>query len=349
MGRCIIWTMVMAGLFTEGSGQDDIPVHKKKKRFDIAGVPVVSYNTSYGALVGANSMIFFNINKHDTISPPSVAGLGGGFSQNRSMFAAAFTLLYLNENRWRVNVAAGVGDIRFQYYESGVEGSDEGFVDFNTTTGFCVTRVLRRIVGHLYVGGIAKLQYTSTDFESDPPVTETVRANGLGASALYDTRNDVYYPSRGLFSSLSVVTNPTWLGSDSVFSAIRAFFNSYMRVGNRAVIASRFSAFSSLGDVPFIGEDAIGGKDIRGYTEGRYRGHQSYCVQAEYRWTFRPRWGMVAFAGIAATNKPYSGLLPGAGAGLRFQALPSRNVNIGVDAAVGKGDYGVYFRIGEVF
>jgi hypothetical protein len=35
--------------------------------------------------------------------------------------------------------------------------------------------------------------------------------------------------------------------------------------------------------------------------------------------------------------------------GLRFMALPSRNARIGVDAAAGKGDYGIYFRIGEEF
>jgi outer membrane protein assembly factor BamA len=341
--------IITAGVLIDAPAQDDIPLHRKEKRFDITAVPIVSYNTSYGALVGANSMIFFNVSKRDTISPASVAGLGGGYSQNRSLFAAAFTLLYLNQNRWRVNAAGGVGDIRFQYYESGIESVDEGFVDFNTTTGFGIVRILRRVIGHLYFGGIAKLQYTSTDFESNPPITETVTANGLGANALFDTRNNVYYPSRGTFASLSAVTNPDWLGSDSVFSALRAFYNIYVRVGRSSVLAARLSAFSSLGDVPFIGEDAIGGKDIRGYTEGRYRGHQSYCIQAEYRWTFRPRWGMVAFGGVAMTNKPYSGLLPGVGAGLRFQALPARNVNIGVDGALGKDDYGIYFRIGEVF
>jgi hypothetical protein len=45
----------------------------------------------------------------------------------------------------------------------------------------------------------------------------------------------------------------------------------------------------------------------------------------------------------------YSGLLPSAGAGIRFKAIPSRNINIGIDAAIGKEDWGIYFRIGEAF
>ncbi len=38
-----------------------------------------------------------------------------------------------------------------------------------------------------------------------------------------------------------------------------------------------------------------------------------------------------------------------AGAGLRFKRIPSRNINIGIDGALGKNDWGIYFRIGEAF
>ncbi len=60
---------------------------------------------------------------------------------------------------------------------------------------------------------------------------------------------------------------------------------------------------------------------------------------------------MVAFAGVAvATDDRHgSGLLPAAGAGLRFKMIPSRNINVGIDGAIGKDDWGIYFRIGEAF
>jgi hypothetical protein len=45
----------------------------------------------------------------------------------------------------------------------------------------------------------------------------------------------------------------------------------------------------------------------------------------------------------------YSGILPMAGAEIRFKAIPKRRINIGFDAAIGKDDWGVYFRIGETF
>jgi hypothetical protein len=42
-------------------------------------------------------------------------------------------------------------------------------------------------------------------------------------------------------------------------------------------------------------------------------------------------------------------LLLGAAAGIRYLMLPNESINIGFDAAKGKGDWGMYFRIGESF
>ena len=120
------------------------------------------------------------------------------------------------------------------------------------------------------------------------------------------------------------------------------------------MLVARATLNIATGNVPFEGQTVVGGEDIRGYSQGKYRNDQVYTLQAEYRWNFYGKWGIVAFAGLASavanvsdiTDSP---LLPGVGAGLRFRMLPSERVNIGVDAAVGKGDYSITFRIGEAF
>ncbi len=35
--------------------------------------------------------------------------------------------------------------------------------------------------------------------------------------------------------------------------------------------------------------------------------------------------------------------------GFRFNVFPENHMNIGIDGAVGKDDWGIYFRIGEAF
>jgi outer membrane translocation and assembly module TamA len=77
-----------------------------------------------------------------------------------------------------------------------------------------------------------------------------------------------------------------------------------------------------------------------------------YAAQAEYRRQLAGRIGGVAFAGLALAvdeNNKASPVLPGAGVGARFMALPDYQVNVGIDVAVGRDDWGSYFRIGEAF
>ena len=65
-------------------------------------------------------------------------------------------------------------------------------------------------------------------------------------------------------------------------------------------------------------------------------------------------WGFAAFGGVAAVvnnfgDLSFNHLLPAAGAGIRFAAIPKSNINIWIVAAVGKEDWGAYYRMGEAF
>lgn len=321
----------------------------RDKKVNITGIPIVSYNSSYGFIVGADGMAFFKLNRHDTVSPASQAGLMLGYTQNKSFFGSAFSKLYFNEDTWRTTIAFGTGNVNFQYFETSNEEGDGEFVDYGTVNRFLFLKGLRKIKGHLFGGLFFKLQHSETTFEDHPDSLQKVNANGVGVNLLYDSRNNIYDPSQGLQASVSFLANPGWLGSDSIFNSVRAFANWYHRLGARSVLAARVSIFSGIGDVPFTGQHAIGNVDIRGYTNGKYRGNQAYAAQAEYRWNFYRRWGAVGFFGLAFTETPYSGILPGGGVGVRFKAIPARNINVGVDGALGKGDKGIYFRINEAF
>lgn len=325
---------------------DSIPV--KKHKVNLTGIPMVSYNKSYGFIGGVRGMGFFNVNEKDTISPASLAGIALGYTENKSWFGSAFSQLYFNEDTWRITAAVGLGKINFQYFDA--SGSDEGnFVDYSNVTDFYYLKGMRKIIPHFYAGALLKIQRSEVVFESAPDSTTVTHANGFGVSVLYDSRNNIYSPTKGWKSEITFVSNAKWMGSDELFNSIRAYANYYLNLNEIMVLASRVSMFSGLGNVPFTGQHSVGGKDIRGYTEGKYRGEQVYALQSEYRWNFYKRWGAVGFMGLAFTEKPYSGVLPGGGLGLRFRAIPSRSINIGLDYAIGKGDNGIYFRINEAF
>ena len=79
-----------------------------------------------------------------------------------------------------------------------------------------------------------------------------------------------------------------------------------------------------------------------------------YSVQGEYRWNLHTKISLVGFLGVASvfesTNEDQNGkLLPGLGLGFRYKVFEEEHMNVGIDGAVGDGDWGIYFRIGEAF
>jgi len=322
----------------------------KKKKFSLTGIPILTYSGPFGSITGFNTSAFFHIgNKHDTISPASQLGLGGGGNQDYTWFGALFTQLYLNEDRWRITAGLGVGNLNYQYYETVMGSEDGGFVNYSSMSRFFFAKVMRKVHGRFYMGGFVSMKHSKTKFPEYSDSTMDIDANGFGPSILFDSRNNIYAPKKGWQAASDYTINPSWTGSDSNFSTLRSYANWYLSLGAKTVLASRISATVGIGAVPFTGQHTVGGRDIRGYSDGKYRGDQVYAIQTELRWNFYRRWGGVVFTGVAFTEKPYSGALPAAGIGIRFLAIRAQHINIGVDGALGKGDTGIYFRINEAF
>ncbi len=328
-----------------------------------AALPVITYNRSFGMQFGMMGNGYFDAGIKDTVSPASSVGLVLSFFTNKTYFIGLFNRLYLDRDRWRTKFGLGYGNINFQAYfdfpdgipTEGYENEDGKYVDYKTRMAFAYAEGTRLVTGRLYLGLRMTYTYLNTVFDSDSIPTETLNLFGFGLAGEYDTRNNVFNPHSGMNAKIKTFSFLEALGSSNTYHRIGLEYNKYFALGEKSTLVGRFYASISLGkDIPFNGKTVVGRDDIRGYTQGKYRGNQVYDIQAAYRLNFHKKWGMVAFAGVAVAMEDIggansSGLLPGAGAGIRFKAIPSRNINIGIDAAVGKGDWGIYFRIGEAF
>jgi outer membrane protein assembly factor BamA len=174
---------------------------------------------------------------------------------------------------------------------------------------------------------------------------------------MFDSRDNVQNPSNGWFSNARFNLFDEAFGSAAEYTKMDLDASHYLHLSkakDHRVLAYKASLSSALGSVPFEAQTVVGGQVLRGYSKGEYRGDQVYSLQAEYRWNFYKKWGTVFFAGVATpVNKTESwqadDLLPGIGAGIRYMMIPDIRINVGFDTALGKDDYGVYFRIGEYF
>ena len=320
--------------------------------FKFLPIPYINYDRSIGFQAGALPMAMFNPVQNDTISPSSIAGLFGMYTTNDTWFLSAFGKLFLDEDNWRVTTAGGTGSYNFQFY---MDAPITGWIPYNTEMDIVFFQLQRRFYKRLY-GGVS---YVYLDFETTlEPVPDPIKTtrHGLGFDLALDQRSSVYYPRSGFESTLQYFTYPTSLGNDTSSDKFEFEYNHFVPMRQDLdVLAGRFFAGMGLGDLSFNQQFIVGQRqDIRGYTQGEYRGNYMLALQGEYRWNFRGRLGAVGFAGVATVfdsiNEDDDGkLLPGVGAGLRFTADKETNANVGLDIAVGVDDWGIYFRFGEAF
>jgi outer membrane protein assembly factor BamA len=321
--------------------------------FKFLPIPYVNYDRSIGLQGGALPMAMFNPVKSDTVSPSSIAGGFGMYSTNKTWFLMAFSKLYLAQDDWRVTGAAGTGNVNFQFF---VDVPVSAWIPYNTEMTFAFIQLQRRLYKKLY-GGVS---YVFLDFDTslealpDTSLQETL--HGIGFDLGFDLRSSVYYPRKGSETTAEYFTYPSAFGNASTSSKLKLEHNHFFSARqNQDVVAGRLFAGVGLGDLSFNQQFIVGqGPDIRGYTQGEYRGNYMLAAHGEYRWNFHPRLGLVGFAAVAtvfdAINENDNGkLLPGVGTGFRVTVDEETKMNVGLEIAVGLGDWGIYFRIGESF
>jgi hypothetical protein len=354
----LAFSLLLSG-FSLVQGQDSTASGKNKN--GIAAIPMLNYNRTQGVVVGAIVSNYFKINKKDLLSPSSNVGFAGIYTEQKSYALFLYSQLYFDQDRWRVRAAAGTLDINFQFYLDDPVTSTGNFSDYSTKANLVVLQVQRNIFKRLYFGPTASFIKSATTFSfpgvsGQDSVSRSI-LNSIGYIITNDTRDHVQYPAKGMFINFKNQFYRNWIGSDYEFVRYILTYNQFFnlhKTDNKKVLVARATLNIATGNVPFEGQTVVGGDDIRGYSQGKYRNDQVYTLQSEYRWNFYGKWGVVAFAGIATavdkfSNISESQLLPGAGAGIRYRMLPSEKINIGVDAGIGKGDYSLTFRIGESF
>jgi outer membrane protein assembly factor BamA len=323
------------------------------KNFNIVPLPYINYSRSIGFAIGAIPMAMYKVNPKDTISPASITGLMGIYTTNETWFAMFFTRLYLKEDDWRLTAAGGLGSVNFQFY---LDAPLNGFINYNTQADFVFLEAQRRIVNKLYVG----LHYVYTKFDTsfDADLVENPEAymlHGIGMKLSFDKRDNVYYPRNGSLSELDWTSYPEAFDNKYVSNKIELDHNHYFsNREDKDVIAARLHGGFGIGELPFEQQFIVGKQDIRGYTQGKYRGDYLLAVQGEYRWNFHEKMSAVGFFGLATVygsiNEGHNGtILPGIGTGFRYNIFPKYHMNAGLDIAAGKDDWGIYFRVGEAF
>ena len=344
--------MVFAQNIPSPSSSNDSTT-KSDKNFNFLPIPYIDYNRSLGFSLGAVPLAMYSLSKKDTISPSSLSGGVGLYSTTQSWFAVQFNQFYFNRDNYRVLLVGGTGNINFQFYLD--HPISPGYIDYNTLADFFKIEIQRRVYKKLYLGLNYSYSKISTQFDIKNVPQQIDFFNSIGAVVSLDIRDNVYYPHKGFLADINFSSYPSYFDNVYVSEKIEVDYNHFFKAGNdRDIIANRLYGGFGIGDLHFNQQFVVGQTDIRGYSLGKYRGNQIIAIQSEYRYNPFNKLGFVGFAGLAtvfgAINDGDNGLLlPGVGVGFRYVVFEKNHMNVGIDAAVGKGDWGFYFKIGESF
>lgn len=339
---------------------NDSNKNKKHKRFDfsVIGGPHYASDTKFGlGLVAAG---LYRTDPNDSILPPSNVSLYGDVS------SVGFYMLGV-----RGNHIAPKGSYRIDYhlyfysfpadfwgigYEMG--DNDANKSDMKRWQAQAEVSFLFRVADNFYIGPMASYDYVIGKHIERPELLQGMDQHtwnvGAGVSLVYDNRDNLTNPHRGIFLNINQMFRPGFMGNDYAFSTTAFRFDAYQRLGKGTVLAEDIRANLNFGNPSWGMMAELGGThSMRGYYEGRYRDKHSLEATVELRQHVWKRNGIVVWVGAGTIFPKFSALrskqiLPNAGVGYRWEF--KKNVNVRLDYGFGKsGQSGFLFNINEAF
>lgn len=339
---------------------NDANKNKQHKRFDfsVIGGPHYASDTKFG--LGMVAAGLYRTDPNDSILPPSNVSLFGDVS------SVGFYMLGVRGNhiapagRYRIDYHLYFYSFPSDFWGIGYEmgDNDDNKSDMKRWQAQAEASFLFRVADNFYVGPMAAYDYVIGKQIEHPELLQGMDKHtwnvGVGVSLVYDNRDNLTNPHRGIYLNLKQMFRPKFMGNDYAFSTTHFRFDAYQRLGKGTILAEDFGANLNFGNPSWGMMAELGGtSSMRGYYEGRYRDKHSLEATVELRQHVWKRNGIVVWAGAGTVFPLFSALrsrqiLPNAGVGYRWEF--KKNVNVRLDYGFGKsGQSGFLFNINEAF
>lgn len=339
-----------------------------QKSTDLVIAPLPVSNPALGTGAALAGVLYYNPND---APQPWVTGVAAGYTSTDSWGGGLFHQMSLDDDRFRLTGLVGYGDAKLKFYGIGSQAGTAGASAKLRNRGLMAyVDGQARLIDHgllskLHVGvRVSYLRIRSSisiptpnhpELEL-PDIELRSNVNAIGPSFTMDSRDHPFNPRKGVLVTGTLMFGADFLGSDFEHRKLEILSTGYFPLGKQTVLAVRKTLCSVKGKAPFYDLCLFGQHaDLRGYEAGRYRDRASWALQAEVRQKISKRFGVVGFAGVGGIA-PSSGdiwkhshVLASGGAGLRYLASESNNVNLRFDVAWGKDGAAFYFGIGEAF
>jgi hypothetical protein len=358
---------------------------KTKKPSNVALLPSIGYNPSFGFVFGAKISAIKQFGDGST-TDLSAFGLEGSYSTNGIITVQARHSVFTAGNKWNLTGNWQLSKFLITDYNIGtgnknyITGSDSAFPITFTYIRF-TEKIYRKIANNLYAGGGVSFNVRENivdekleTLNSTPHYRYSMRngfsptkysANALLFGFSYNTKEHPLRSYGGWYTDFTFAVSQEWLGSTKnavqFFYDIRKYVSLSKKNPEHVLAFWHMASYKLSGSVPYLALPATGydlyNRSGRGYTIGRFKGLNFAYFESEYRFpiTSNKLISGVTFVNVQTADddlvkKIFQYWEPAVGVGLRLLFKKSSRSNICIDYVRGKYESrGWFFGLNEVF
>lgn len=329
--------------------------------------PYVFYTPETALAFGIGGIVTFYTSEYLGLRPSKLS-LSGYYSTNKQYKFTLTPQVYLMRNQLFLSMDWVYGHFLEKFYGIGNSTPENGTEEYTADSwGLMVSIQLPPLfisknpntkIGLLF----DYVNYQIDDVKDNPylpdpelPGSGGGHHNGIGISWGLDNRDNIFYPTHGMFHQFMALFYLKELGSQDVFQRFKLDLRQYLQIVPSHILAMQALLNVTDNTVPFYVLPKLGGQQImRGYYEGRYRDKNLMAAQLEYRTHLGGKFGFIAFGGVGEVARQFreftvKGLKPSLGFGIRFLFSEQEKVNLRADVGFGQHTSGIYFGIEEAF
>jgi hypothetical protein len=283
----------------------------------------------------------------------------GGGTQNGTWMAGIFHAGFWNMDRIRYIGAIARTNMNLEFFGSGNLGLlGLESVNLNLDAWLLLQQIKFRLgESDFFLGGKYLLLDTYNTFDvpiDNPDFNGNEFSSTLSEASLkfeFDSRNNVFTPTKGFFLGLSGTYSDTWFGGDALYGRIGVTMVGYIPAGPKIFFGIRHESLYSLGDIPFYARPII---SMRGAPLMKYQNTNTTLIEAEVTYNVHKRWYISGFTGMGNAFSGFDKLEEGKsvstiGTGFRYLLARKLGTHMGMDFAMSQDDFAFYIVFGTAW
>jgi len=290
---------------------------------------------------------------------PDISALGAFATQNGTWGAFGADSRRWVDGRLRTLIGAGTGKVNLDFYGLGTTLSSlNEAVHYSLQFSGAVAQANWQLadkspwsVGLRYV--YADVDPTLRDDPLFPGLADGLRVKVSAPTAIveYDTRDNIFTPTRGVYAESAYLLSRETLGATTDFERFDQILMAWKTLPHDVTLGARINYARASGGTPFFLRPFV---TLRGVPDVRYQGDETVSLELEGRWQFQGRWSVVAFGGAGRSWSrgqavSFTQGIGAGGAGFRYELARKFGMHVGVDVAHSPGTTAFYFIVGNAW